>query len=457
MSAVADPAVHRPFTLTAKQREAMALIASGPTHIMLEGGSRSGKTFLLVRVVIVRALASPDSRHLIVRFRFIHAKASIVFDTFPKVMRLCFPGVGYELDKQDWFYTLPNGAQIWIGGLDDKERTEKILGTEFVTIYLNEASQIPKGSRDIAVTRLAQVALVDIERVAVKPLRHLMLYDCNPPSKGHWTYKMFHLLVDAETKAPLSDPGNYAYLQINPGDNQINLPANYLDTLKGLSARLQRRFLLGEYADENPNALFAEADIDKWRHTEGELPEMVRIVVAVDPSGSGDEDNTDNDEIGIVVAGLGIDGNAYVLEDLSAKCGPKHWGPLATGAFERHEADLVVGETNFGGDMVRFVIQSARPRTPFLKVTASRGKVQRAEPFSPLYEQGKVRHVGYHHKLEDELTGFSTFGYTGQGSPNRADALIWALAALFPGIIAGPRKKGPKAVDAGGQPLGWLA
>ncbi len=456
MAAVADPAVHRPFALTTKQREAVALIGSGPQHILLEGGSRSGKTFLAVRAIVVRALAAPYSRHLIARFRFIHAKASIIGDTFPKVMRQCFPGVGYELDQRDWKYTLPNGAEIWIAGLDDKERTEKILGMEFATIYLNEASQIPKGSRDIAVTRLAQVALIDIEKLAQRPLRHLMLYDCNPPSKGHWTFLVFHRKIDPETRAPLPDPGNYAYLQINPGDNQINLPAGYIDTLKGLSPRLQRRFLLGEYADENPNALYSEADIDKWRH-EGELPQMVRVVVAVDPSGAGDEDNADNDEIGIIVAGLGIDGNAYVLEDLSCKAGPKVWGNLVGVAFDRHEADAVIGEINFGGDMVRFVVQAARPRTPFIKVTASRGKAVRAEPFAPLYDQGKVRHVGVLSKLEDELIAFSTFGYTGQGSPNRADALIWALAALFPGIIAGPRKAQKKVADAGGQSLGWMS
>jgi phage terminase large subunit-like protein len=86
--------------------------------------------------------------------------------------------------------------------------------------------------------------------------------------------------------------------------------------------------------------------------------------------------------------------------------------------------------------MVQQTIQVARPRTPFKKVTASRGKVQRAEPFSALYEAGKVRHVGLFPEMEDELAGFSTFGFTGHGSPNRADALIWALAELFPGLIS---------------------
>jgi phage terminase large subunit-like protein len=162
---------------------------------------------------------------------------------------------------------------------------------------------------------------------------------------------------------------------------------------------------------------------------------MVRIVVAVDPSGAGDSDNADNDEIGIVVVGLAVDGNAYLLEDSTVKAGPATWGKVATSAFDRHEADVVVGETNYGGAMVAQTIQVARPRTPFRAVTASRGKHVRAEPFSALYEAGKVRHAGRFVELEEELSGFSTTGYTGGRSPNRADALIWALTELFPAIV----------------------
>jgi phage terminase large subunit-like protein len=162
---------------------------------------------------------------------------------------------------------------------------------------------------------------------------------------------------------------------------------------------------------------------------------MVRVVVAVDPSGADDVGNADNDAIGIVTVGLGTDGNAYLLEDSTVKAGPATWGKVATSAYERHSASCVVGETNFGGAMVQQTIQVARPRTPFKKVTASRGKVQRAEPFSALYEQGKVRHVGNFPELEDELAGFSTHGYIGPSSPNRADALIWALAELFPALV----------------------
>lgn len=420
--------------LTVKQLQAQKLLAGDATHIMLFGGSRSGKTFLLVRNTIYRALKAPNSRHAILRFRFNAVKASIVLDTFPKVMQLAFSGVQYHIDKSDWYVTFDNGSQIWFGGLDDKERTEKILGQEHVTIYLNECSQIPLSARDLALTRLAQQVYQDIEGKEPVLLKPRMYYDCNPPPKSHWTYKLFVDKQNPETKQGLHHPDDYQAMQMNPMDNLDNLSQNYLETLQGLSARLQKRFLKGEFADATPNALFSDEIIDKWRVIDGRLPEFVRVVIGVDPSGSGDIDNADNDAIGIIAGALGTDGNAYLLEDCTVKSGPATWGRVATSAYDRHAADVIVGEANYGGAMVQHTIQTARPRTPYKAVNASRGKAVRAEPFSALYENGKVRHVGEFPDLEDELSAFSTFGYTGSGSPNRADAWIWVLAELFPSL-----------------------
>lgn len=433
------------FELTAKQKEALDKASSEAVHVMFFGGSRSGKTFLHVRNIVLRGLKAPGSRHLIVRFRFNHIKSSIIFGTFPDVMKKAFPKVPWKLNKSDWYVIINPGTkqefEIWFGGLDDKERTEKILGNEYATIYLNECSQIPVGSRNIVVTRLAQLVKCLIKGREDTYLKPRMFYDCNPPSKAHWTYLLFVKKVDPETKKPLPDPHNYVSFQMNPQDNTENLAAGYLDTLMGMSARMQKRFLKGEFADATPNALFPDEVIDQWRHLDGQLPDFVRVAVGVDPSGSGDEDNADNDAIGIVVAALGTDGNCYVLEDCTVKAGPGTWGKVATSAFERHSADIVVGEVNFGGAMVKHTIQVARPRTPFLSVTASRGKVARAEPISALYEAGKVRHVGYFSELEEELSAFSTVGFLGDISPNRADALIWVLSALFPAILNSNSKK----------------
>jgi phage terminase large subunit-like protein len=445
--------------LTAKQEQAQAVIAGSATHILLIGGSRSGKTFLLTRNVVFRALKAPNSRHAVFRFRTNAVEASVVNDTFPKVMRIAFPGVKYELTSKPSVAKFDNGSEIWFSGLDDKERVEKVLGMEFVTIYLNECSQIPQGSRDLAVTRLAQAVDQVIESPdgseRRSPLKPRMYYDENPPSKAHWSYKMFVQKVDPDTKLALRNPDDYAHFKINPEDNRENVSAGYLDTLQNLSARLRKRFLDGDFADATPNQLFADESIDAWRVLDGKLPDFVRVVVAVDPSGSGDVDNADNDAIGICVAGLGTDGNAYLLEDCTVKAGPATWGKIATDAYDRHAADCIVGEVNYGGAMVQHTIQTARPRTPYKAVSATRGKAVRAEPISSLYEQGKVRHVGYFRELEDELVAFSTVGYMGDRSPNRADALIWALTELFPGIVAGKREKKEKRPVQ--VPQSWMA
>src|ERR1700754_1635804 len=160
------------FSLTPKQVEATALLGGPQLHTLLDGGSRSGKTFIIMRGIIIRALAH-ESRHGVFRQRFSHLKSSIIFDTLPKMMGLCFPGV-YErchLNKSDWFLRLPNRSEVWFAGLDDKERTEKVLGQEFATLFLNECSQIALSSRNIALTRLAQKT----------PLRLRAWYDANPP------------------------------------------------------------------------------------------------------------------------------------------------------------------------------------------------------------------------------------------------------------------------------------
>lgn len=461
------------FNPTPRQVQAIDILAGPATWLMLFGGGRSGKTFLLIRNIILRALKAPGSRHLIVRSRFNHLKASVMRDTFPKVMRTCFP----QLVKEDhWFINMTEGfarvktgvdenglpvfSEIWFLGLDDKERMEKVLGMEFCTIYANEASQIAWQGVQILLTRLAQRVMQNINGAQV-PLKLRFLFDCNPPSKAHWAFKVFKQKADPDTKEPLARPDNYDCFQMNPRDNVANLSPEYLETLQGLTPRMKRRFLDGEFAEATPNALFDEAIIDQWRADTSDLPDMVRVVVSVDPSGaSDDEQNADNDEIGIMVEGLGTDGNAYPLEDLAVKAGPATWGKIAVDAYQRHAADAVIGESNFGGGMVKFVIQTAAAkaglRVNFKMVTASRGKTQRAEPFSALYEQGKVRHAGVFAKLEDELCAFSTGGYTGPRSPNRADAHIWALAELFPALVKAPKKEVVEEEEFYGG-TGWMA
>lgn len=432
-----------PATLTPKQREANRLLAGPARNIMLRGGSRSGKTFLLVRALIQRAINAPGSRHVIFRFRFNHAKTSIWADTMPKVLKLCFPTLRARFDKTDFYLDLPNGSQIWIGGLDDKERVEKILGAEYVTLYFNESSQIPWGSIETAMSRLAQKCELAPEIAKATGRTHLALkayFDCNPPSKLHWSYQLFRAKMKPGTKEPLPQPDDYAEMKINPDDNRDNLPAEYFEVLDSMSAAKRQRFKDGEWASEVNGALWS---LESRTASDGrvmpgldtlrvkEAPDMRRIVVAVDPSGTKGDDS--GDDVGIVVAGLGVDGQAYVIEDATCQMSPEGWGRRAVDMYHRHNADRIVGEKNFGGDMVRFVVSTADKKAAYRDVNATRGKIVRAEPIAALYEQGKVHHVGEFADLEDQMCNFTASGYVGEGSPDRADALVWALTELMLG------------------------
>ena len=237
------------FKLTAKQEECMDLLGKGYRHTLFYGGSRSGKTFLIIRAIIVRALKARGSRHVILRYRFNHIKASIVNDTFPKVMRLCFPEVPYKLDRQDYFVKFEhNNSEIWFGGLDNKERTEKILGNEYSTIFFNECSQLSYSSITLALTRLAQ---------NIRKLKNRVFYDCNPPGKSHWTYKYFIDGVDPKDPDRKIKENTVCSMLVNPKDNKENLPSDYIDeVLEGLPERERARFLLGLWAEGIEGAVY---------------------------------------------------------------------------------------------------------------------------------------------------------------------------------------------------------
>lgn len=419
------------FQLTSKQNQAIELMSGPASNILLYGGVRSAKTFIAVLAIVTRALMAPGSRHAILRFRFAHVKTSIVFDTFPKVMELKFPGYPYKINKSDWFVRFHNGSEVWFGGLDDKQRTEKILGTEFVTILLNEVSQITYPSCLIVQTRLAQICHYTVGDQQIE-MRAKMYFDENPPSRGHWSHKLLIEKVDPETRRPLNNPEDYAFLQMNPADNRANLSPAFLKRLDNLPKRQRQRFRDGLFGSEGENALWTLKILEQSKVSD--VPEMLRIVVAVDPSGATDDPDTTNDDIGIIVMGLGIDGIGYLLEDVTHKAGPATWGKVVADTYDRHEADRVIGESNYGGAMVEFVIKTAKPTISYKEVHASRSKMIRAEPVSALHETGKIKLVGDFPDLEDELLNATTTGYTGAKSPNRLDAFVFAVTELFPGM-----------------------
>src|SRR5271165_763651 len=184
------------FQLTERQAEVQHWLAGRERHKLIYGGARSGKTFLFTRAVVLRALIAPGSRHLIARFRQNAVRASVGLDTLPRVVELCFPGLVLNENRQESFFELPNGSQIWLAGLDEKQRVDKILGQEFATIFFNECSQIPRMSVMVARTRLAQQCPV-IPAVAATRARlgwknpdvldQRAYYDLNPVGSLHWS------------------------------------------------------------------------------------------------------------------------------------------------------------------------------------------------------------------------------------------------------------------------------
>lgn len=267
-------------------------------------------------------------------------------------------------------------------------------------------------------------------------------HNCNPPSKLHWSFQLFRQKLKPGTKEFLPNPDDYAEMKINPSDNANNLPAEYFEVLASMSAAKRLRFEAGEWATEVNGALWSLEDrraedgrsipgLDALRVTADQMPEFRRVVVAVDPSGTKGDDS--GDDIGIVVAALGVDGHGYVLEDATCQMSPDGWVRRALDCYRRWGADRIVAERNFGGDMIRALFKGADKSVAFKEVVASRGKVVRAEPIAALYEQGKAHHVGDFPDLEDQMLNFTANGYVGEGSPDRADALVWALTELMLG------------------------
>jgi phage terminase large subunit-like protein len=220
-------------------------------------------------------------------------------------------------------------------------------------------------------------------------------------------------------------------------DNQANLAPSFVKQIisRYEGTRLGRQELNAEVLDDAPGALWTRAKLDETRRRKTDkLPDMQRIVVAIDPAASaGTEDG--QAETGIVVAGMGVDGRGYVLDDVSCRATPNAWARQAVAAYDLYSADAIVAETNQGGDMVEQTIRSVRPSIPFIGVRASRGKVTRAEPVAALYEQGRVSHVGSFPQLEDQMVLFTPLGIEGGTTADRTDALVWALTELFPSMV----------------------
>lgn len=235
-------------------------------------------------------------------------------------------------------------------------------------------------------------------------------------------------------------------------DNRANLASSFIrkvyDRYSG--TRLGRQELSAEILSDLPGALWSQSTIDSYRINAA--PTLARTVIALDPAVTNTEES---DEHGIIAAGMAEDQAGYVLEDASVGGSPMDWAKAAVALYHKHQAEAIVAEVNNGGDMVAHTIRAIAPNVNVIEVRASRGKHVRAEPVAALYAQGRVRHVGQFPELENQMTQFTNEGYQGDGSPDRADALVWALTELFPDMVdTVPDASNFKLTPSG---RGWMA
>ena len=243
------------------------------------------------------------------------------------------------------------------------------------------------------------------------------------------TTKLIRTILDDE-KTTVSTGSTY--------DNAANLADTFLDAVRKTyeGTRLGRQELYAEILDEASGALWNRTLLAKCEVEKDEVPQLNRIVVSIDPAVTA---NAESDMTGIVVAGVDVNGIAYVLEDHTGRYTPQQWASKAIQLYRDHMADRIVAERNQGGDMVRHTLHTEDETVPVKLVHASRGKMARAEPVSALYEQDKVRHVRGLNDLEDQMVQWEPLGSI--GSPDRLDALVWALTDLSLNGYAKPQLK----------------
>jgi len=376
------------FEWNPKQKAIIEAISRDPMirHVGLWGGGRSGKSFLNTSITKIRAAKAPDSNHLIGRSSYSAVKRSIRHQTWPDVEKLVMPDFKGKWYDRDGFIAYPNQSKIWLGGYDKKERVDKVLGNEYSTIQHEETSELNFNEIETLRGRLAE----NVMSINGKPLRQLELNSLNPTHNKHWSYLEFIRGLNPESLERL-DRSIYYQMQVNPLDNKKNLSEGFLASLAALSPLKRKRFLDGEYNADNDNALM----------------------------------------------------HLYVLSDGS--CGGR--APVRFEALvNEHDiwhSDVVIGETNFGGDMVEKAVRDtaeimnnrgkrSHSEIAYKPVVASKGKVLRAEPVSNLYYQERVHHVGPFVALEDEMCQFTTdWNRRRNGSPNRVDALVFAITDLM--------------------------
>ena len=265
------------FKFSEKQTIAFDDFTSQKRELCYDGGARSGKTYFVIYCIVTRAILYPESRHLIARFRLNHMTLTVWMQTLLPILKLYLPENAYSIDNQLKIVTLYNGSVIMGAGLDDKDRVEKIMGSEYSTIFINEATQVSYDTYQKIKTRLSGQA---INPTNGREIKRKIILDCNPRSESHWIYQNFIIGKDPKSKEPLSSNSRENMIRRNwiPYDNPF-LPSDYLEILENLTGAERQRLLEGKWVNKEglvyPN--FEDCIIDPIP-----IPEQWEVFGAVD-------------------------------------------------------------------------------------------------------------------------------------------------------------------------------
>lgn len=410
-------------------------------NILAAGGVRSGKTIAEITGMFFRAMRAPGSTHGFFHQTRTSCERNLFKTSFPETLEILMPGWYADLkaapenyiNQSDLTVRLPNGSKFLFMGLDDPD---KVRGLKFSTIMLNEANFVDYKTVMTLRGRLSESipTLGPTGKADGPPLETKMLFDLNPTFKSSWDYQVFvEGVVPGERKPIPRHDQTYRYLTINAIDNKANLPASLFEDFESMTEEQRRRDEHGMWTEDNPHALFNLAKIGREPIDPDTLSE---IVVALDPAGTA---NKNSDKTGIIVAGRDSNGGLHVIEDATCKEKPDVWIKKALDLQEKYDARWIITERNYGRDILESLLYRVAPNAPHKFVDAmGRSKRLRAEPVATMYERGRVSHSRVFPELEQQMIEFDSPSF--KGSPDRVDALVYALTHLSGERGAGPAK-----------------
>lgn len=385
-------------------------------YLLITGGRGSGKSFGLALALAIQ-LRQPGHRILFTRYTLTSAADSIIPEFMEKLELL---GVAEEFETVGANVRHKvSGAEILFRGIKTSSgnQTAKLKSLHGITVWvLDEADEMPEET---------EFDKIDLSvRSKNHPNKIVLLF--NPPHDSHWLYQRFWAPRRLEDDFRGVMDG-VRHIHTDYRTNRKNLPPEMVaaaDLMESTNNARWKHIWLGHFARDVAGALWSSG-MFKRLAPGAPIPTLRRVVVAIDPAATS---TARADETGVIAAGITLAGEVIVLEDGTLKTSPLGWARQALAMLARLGGDRIVAEVNNGGEMVESTIRTADPLAPYRAVHASRGKIIRAEPVAALYERGMVWHVAGLGKLEGELCTYT--GKDGEKSPNRMDALVWAVTDL---------------------------